>query len=127
MSDKGTKRAQKEDKAPAKKETKKAKGTISQEVFLKNAKPLSLSIGNSEKLEVVPKVFNTGSFGWGVSGRVKLPVGDEEVEVQVTLNLPVSGSKPKKEKEKEKTEEAEDESEEEEKPKPKAKTTPKKK
>jgi len=67
--------------------------------FLKNAKPFHIKIapnsknGKTLELEVIPKQFQRGTFGWGVSGKMfNETVAKHELQARVTLNLIVRGS-----------------------------------
>lgn len=65
---------------------------ISLDKFKKEAKPLTVTIG--DKQVIVPvKEFATGSFGWYMNEKVTIMVGDVAVSVQVGANLIVVGSK----------------------------------
>jgi len=85
-------------KTPAEPETKekKPKTTMSTADFLKHAKPIAITM-NGNKFEAEPKEFSSGSYGWGIAGKVlKVTVNGQEVSAQVSINLPVRGSKPDK-------------------------------
>lgn len=45
------------------------------------------------EMEALPKEFSTGSFGWYLTGKLMLPVGEKKVNVQIGLNMTVIGSK----------------------------------
>ena len=80
----------KEDTTMAKPE--KTTCPVSAADFKKNAKPLTVTIG--DKTVIVPvKEFQTGSFGWYINEKVVVMVGDVPVSVQVGANLIVVGSK----------------------------------
>eukprot|EP01115_Flamella_aegyptia_P002024 TRINITY_DN133408_c0_g1_i1.p1 TRINITY_DN133408_c0_g1~~TRINITY_DN133408_c0_g1_i1.p1 ORF type:complete len:129 (+),score=60.36 TRINITY_DN133408_c0_g1_i1:2-388(+) len=93
-----------EDNSPKKRKTTDDKGkkgsakkekteVISEKDFLKQAKPIKVTINGTE-FTADPKTFTTGSYGWGLAGKVlKVKVGSEEVACQISLNLPVRGSK----------------------------------
>ncbi len=72
-----------------------AKCQLTKEQFLSQAQPVTLTIGD-KTIEVKPREFSTGSFGWFYSGKAQLLVGDTAVHVQVGLNLTAIGSKPVK-------------------------------
>jgi len=65
---------------------------VTREQFRENAKPVSIVV-NGVEMEAQPKEFSTGSFGWYLTGKTLLPVGDQKVNVQIGLNLTVIGSK----------------------------------
>jgi hypothetical protein len=65
---------------------------VSRSDFLKAAEGISVVI-NGNEMEAQPKEFSTGSFGWYLTGKAMLPVGDKKVNVQIGLNLTVIGSK----------------------------------
>jgi len=93
---KGSKRKKGDDEA--KKETKKGKGkakkgaAISRADFKEHAKALKVTI-NGVDYEAQPKEFKTNSFGWQLSGKTKIKVGDTEVTVGLNSNFVVQGSK----------------------------------
>lgn len=60
--------------------------------FAKNAKPLTVTIGDRQVIVPV-KEFQTGSFGWYLNEKVTIMVGDVAVSVQIGANLIVVGSK----------------------------------
>jgi hypothetical protein len=68
---------------------------ISKEDFLKEAKPLVMKLGDIP-LAAKPMEFKSGSFGWNITGKQTVMVGDVAVEVQIGANLTVVGSKPNK-------------------------------
>jgi len=71
----------------------KAKGSaISRADFEKNAQTLEVTI-NGQKYEAKPKTFKTNSFGWQLSGKTKIKVGDTEVAVSLNSNFVIQGSK----------------------------------
>jgi hypothetical protein len=61
--------------------------------FTQNAKPLEVTI-NGVPMLAVPKLFSTGSYGWYLTGKTPVKVGDAVVNVQIGLNATVVGSKP---------------------------------
>ncbi len=60
--------------------------------FHKNAKPVTIQIGD-DRMEVEVKEFSTGSLGWYLNGKTKIDVGGVRVPVQIGLNLTIVGSK----------------------------------
>lgn len=75
-----------------KQEQKTPKCPISRDEFLKDAKPFMVTIGGRDYL-FEPKVFSTGSFGWGMSDKIVLKVGETPCKTQASLNLTIVGSK----------------------------------
>jgi hypothetical protein len=69
---------------------------LSKSAFLEQAKEFSLVIGD-KTLTVKPREFSTGSFGWFLSGKASITVGETEVPCQIGMNVTVIGSKPKSE------------------------------
>jgi hypothetical protein len=69
---------------------------LSKTAFLEQAKEFSLVIGD-KTLTVKPREFSTGSFGWFLSGKASVTVGETEVPCQIGMNVTVIGSKPKSE------------------------------
>lgn len=78
---------------------------VSKESFLHNAKPLAITVEpgtpvgdgftiGKQVLLAEPKEFNTGSFGWGATGKLKCVVEGKEVQLQVGMNFTAIGSKP---------------------------------
>mmetsp|Transcript_22678 Transcript_22678/g.31580 ORF Transcript_22678/g.31580 Transcript_22678/m.31580 type:complete len:120 (-) Transcript_22678:74-433(-) len=68
---------------------------ISLDKFKKEAKDLKIVINGTE-FTAEPKEFSSGSYGWGLAGKVlKVKVGDQDVHVQLSINLPIRGSKKK--------------------------------
>ncbi len=65
---------------------------VTKEEFRKHAKPIEVVI-NGVPLVADVKEFSTGSFGWYLTGKVPIKVGDTPVNVQVGMNLTVVGSK----------------------------------
>jgi len=86
---------------------------LTPEQFMKEAKPIKISIecgGEETVFTANPNTFKSGSFGWGVAGKVlKLTVGGQEMSAQVSINLPIRGSKPSKKNDQQEEEESEDE------------------
>jgi hypothetical protein len=60
--------------------------------FKKQAQAIKVDVGGVAMM-AEPKEFSTGSFGWYLSGKATLMVGDKPVQVQVGANLAVIGSK----------------------------------
>lgn len=67
-------------------------------VDFEKAKAIPLSI-NGVDLQALPKEFKTGSLGWSLTTKLRLPLGDQEVNCQIGLNMTIIGSKPKKKEE----------------------------
>lgn len=63
-----------------------------QQEWLDSAKPKEVTI-DGQKLYLEPKLFSTGSVGYGLSGKLQLPHGEVIDRVQVSANLTVIGSK----------------------------------
>jgi len=81
------------DRRSERKGAAKAKCQLSKDEFLAHAKPITVVIGD-KTVEVKPREFSTGSFGWFHSGKAQIVVGNTTVPVQVGLNLTAIGSKP---------------------------------
>ena len=71
---------------------KKTQCPISRDQFRDNAIPVVVKIGD-EELEAEVKEFSTGSLGWYLNTKTKIPVGDTKVSVQIGMNLTIVGSK----------------------------------
>lgn len=65
---------------------------ITKAEFEANAKPVTLTI-DGHPLTMEPRTFTKGSFGWYVSGKVPVKVGNKVVKVQAGINLVVANSK----------------------------------
>jgi hypothetical protein len=65
---------------------------VTREEFRNGAQAVKILVNNVE-MEALPKEFSTGSFGWFLTGKIILPVGEKKVNVQIGLNLTVIGSK----------------------------------
>lgn len=78
--------------ATAGKEKAKTVCPVSRAEFLKNAKPVELTI-NGQTLYADPKEFSTGSFGWHANGKITFKVGDTPVTAQMGLLFTAVGSK----------------------------------
>ncbi len=78
------------------KNTKKTVCPLTKEEFLEAAKALNVTL-DGQRLTAGVKEFSTGSFGWNLSGKVTIEVGEESVVCQVGLNIIVVGSKPEEE------------------------------
>lgn len=65
---------------------------ISRVHFSQHAKPIVASVGG-KTVELDPRNFSTGSFGYYANGKVKLVVGGTEVTFQVGITLTAVGSK----------------------------------
>lgn len=70
---------------------------ISLSDFVSNADEL-LMVMNEKPIELHPKEFSTGSFGWNGSGKMKVSVKGVPLTVQISTNATVLKSKeaPKK-------------------------------
>lgn len=71
------------------------KASISEADFLKAATPQLVKLGELSLGVASPRIFSSGSYGWGCNGKVVTTVGGQPVEVQVGLNITVIGSKNK--------------------------------
>ncbi len=65
---------------------------VTRQQFKDKAKPVEVVI-DGNKMMALNREFSTGSFGWNISNKMTLMVGDTAVTVQVGLNLTVVGSK----------------------------------
>jgi len=65
---------------------------VSRDDFRNKTEAVTVVI-NGVEMEAMPKEFSTGSFGWYLTGKTYLPVGEKKVNVQIGLNLTVIGSK----------------------------------
>lgn len=65
---------------------------ITREDFRKNAKSVTIKIGELELLADA-REFSTKSLGWYLNGKATLRVGETPVTVQIGLNLTIVGSK----------------------------------
>lgn len=72
--------------------TEKKACPVSRSEFATSAKPLDIVI-NGIPMTAEVKEFSTGSFGWYLTGKVNVKVGDKVVSTQIGLNLTVVGSK----------------------------------
>jgi len=71
---------------------------ISKEDFLKNAKPMTLTIevdGQKQVLLGVAREFSSGSYGYYINGKPIIMVDNKPLQMQVGANITVIGSKPK--------------------------------
>jgi len=73
--------------------------------FLRLAKPFHVRIapkgGEVLEMEVAPRIFKSGRYGWGIAGKVvQDTVSKREVKARVTLNLLVRGSHKQRKEEK---------------------------
>jgi hypothetical protein len=66
--------------------------SVTREEFRGNAKPIQIVV-NGVEMVAQSKEFSTGSFGWYLTGKTMLPVGEKKVNVQIGLNLTIIGSK----------------------------------
>jgi hypothetical protein len=62
--------------------------------FRREARPLK-GVLNGLPIEVKPKEFRSGSYGFYYWAKLYVNVGNEAVECQCGLNITVVGSKPK--------------------------------
>ena len=65
---------------------------VTREEFRAGAKPVQVTV-NGVPLMAEVKEFSTGSFGWYLTGKVTVNVGEKPVSVQIGMNLTVVGSK----------------------------------
>jgi len=65
---------------------------VTREEFRAGAKPVQVTV-NGVPLMAEVKEFSTGSFGWYLTGKVAINVGEKPVSVQIGMNLTVVGSK----------------------------------
>lgn len=77
----------------AKKVAKNDGVQIGRDEFMEEAKPLRVSIGDSQTIAMV-KEFSSGSLGWYTGEKVIVNVGGTPVKCQVSLSIVVVGSKP---------------------------------
>lgn len=68
------------------------KSPISRSEFTRIAKALSVAV-DGQVLSASPWEFQSGSFGWRLTQKLTIKVGDREVPVQVSANIAVIGSK----------------------------------
>lgn len=66
---------------------------VNKETFLKDATPVAVTIGDN-KLFASPKVFSTGSFGFGANGKGEVDVNGTKVPVQINILITAINSKP---------------------------------
>jgi hypothetical protein len=81
---------------------KKSKSTaapITESEFLSSAEPITLkynSEGNgkeSQTLQLKPKKFKTGSFGWNATGKQQIEVDGKKLRCTISINFTVEKSK----------------------------------
>jgi hypothetical protein len=60
--------------------------------FLSKAQSVTVIINGVEFI-AHPKEFSTGSFGWYLTSKLHLPVGDQKVNCQIGMNMTIIGSK----------------------------------
>ncbi len=65
---------------------------VTREEFLRDAKPLSIKVGDRE-FSAAPRQFSTGSLGWNVNEKMTVEINGKQVTLQVGMNLTVVGSK----------------------------------
>ena len=74
--------------------------TITKREFARAAQRLQLSLDTGEpgaaKVELEPREFSSGSFGWFTSEKLEVRVGAKKVRCQMSLNVTVIGSKKSK-------------------------------
>ena len=83
------------DRRAERKGAARAKCSMTKEQFLAHAESFKLTVGD-KALECKPREFSTGSFGWFLSGKANIAVGETTVPVQIGVNIAVIGSKPAK-------------------------------
>lgn len=75
---------------------KRTKCPVPLDLFLENAKPLKVVIGDNAAV-ASPKEFSTGSYGWYTSVKGIVDIGGIPCSVQIGLNVTLVGSKPETE------------------------------
>ena len=70
---------------------------LSKSDFLEKAESLVAEL-DGQPMELTPKDFSTGSFGWNASGRLRVDVGGHPLQVMVSINATVLKSKQAPEK-----------------------------
>jgi len=71
----------------------KTKCPLTAEEFIANAKPITVDLQGT-LVTFEPKVFSSGSFGWGFYGKMDIKVGNKPIKVQSSSSLTAVGSKP---------------------------------
>jgi hypothetical protein len=66
---------------------------LTKDEFLGAAKPIGINIGGNT-YALNPQEFSTGSFGFYLSDKVTITIGDVPVKFQAGFNLTAVGSKP---------------------------------
>jgi hypothetical protein len=69
-----------------------SKCPVTREQFLKNAKPLTLTIDGTT-LTASVKQFSTGSFGWFTNDKFTVEIDGVACKVQPSISLVIVGSK----------------------------------
>lgn len=72
---------------------KETKCPITKEYFRENAPKKVTVVIDGREYDAHIKEFSTGSFGWSISEKKDVKVGEHEVKSQITFNLTVVGSK----------------------------------
>lgn len=67
---------------------------VTREQFVGCAEPLNVTINGTPMIAEV-KEFSTGSFGWYLSGKMRVTIDGKPVTVQMGCNFTVVGSKPR--------------------------------
>jgi len=62
------------------------------DAYAKDARPIVCRF-DDQLMNILPKVFSTGSVGWYANGKAKILVGQTYLPVQVSLTLTIIGSK----------------------------------
>jgi hypothetical protein len=90
-----SKRAKGPEKKPSKGVGKAQSNAMTQEQFMKEAKPLKICFNDGEALMAAPRIFSTGSAGWNLTGKQLLKIGDGDTTLmaQIGLNVTFIGSK----------------------------------
>lgn len=65
---------------------------VDRDVFLESARPMPLTIGEST-ISLSPRVFSSGTFGFGFSDKVEVLVDGKKVKCQASINVVAVGSK----------------------------------
>lgn len=83
-------------KTASEKAAETRKPAISRDDFLANAEPIEINIAGYPVV-VDPRVFSSGSYGYGVVGappKIQIKLGKTVVDLCLSLSLVVSKSKP---------------------------------
>lgn len=65
---------------------------ITKKEFVDTAKPVEVTIGE-QKIQLLPKVFSTGSFGLFAQQKIGIQINGKTVVCAMQIQLPVVGSK----------------------------------